>query len=72
LKASIEGGAISGMVRLLVLLLVNSAGIGIALAAPPAPQHDIEVMLAADSAELRVTDRVLVTQRERYRFRLTP
>ena len=72
MKASIEGGAISGMVRLLVLLLVNSAGIGIVLAAPPAPQHDIEVMLVADSAELRVTDRVLVTQRERYRFQLAP
>jgi aminopeptidase N len=72
LKASIEGGVIPGIMRLLVLLLANGIGSGVALAVAPAPQHDIQVSLAADSGELRVTDRVLVTRRDRYRFQLSP
>jgi len=60
------------MMRMLVLLLSGSAGIGVAQAAPPAPQHDIQVVLEADSGELRITDRVLVSERDVYRFRLAP
>ena len=67
-----KGDVISGLKRWLALLLVNAAGCAVAAAALPAAQHDIQAMLFADSGEFRVTDRVLVTQRDRYRFRLAP
>lgn len=72
MKISLEGSAIPCKTGLIVLLLLNCLGIGGAFAAPSVPQHDIQVMLSVDSGELRVSDRVLVAQRERYRFQLAP
>jgi len=70
--SSNEGDVIPGLIRLLLLLLANTVGCAAALAAPPAPQHDIEVLLLPASGELRVTDRVLLTQHDQYRFQLAP
>ncbi len=36
------------------------------------PQHNIEVMLSIDSGEVRISDRVRVSQRDHYRFQLAP
>ena len=72
MKPPIEVGLVPGLIRLLTLLLANAIGLGAVFAAPPAPRHDIEVSLLADSAHLRVSDRVQVTQQDYYSFQLAP
>ena len=56
--------------RVVLLLFLVAPGLGFAAVA--SPQHDIEVVLAVDSGEIRITDRVRVAQRQHYRFQLAP
>ncbi|MDH3387844.1 MAG: hypothetical protein OEN02_08045, partial [Gammaproteobacteria bacterium] len=53
------------------LLYFVSAGLPAQTLSPPL-EHNIEVALTPDSGEIRINDRVTVSGRDEYRFRLAP
>lgn len=58
--------------RLLAALVFLLATTVLAQAAAPPLKHDIEVELTPSSGEILIRDRLLVTGRDHYRFRLAP